>query len=356
MTELTRRGLLGLAASGAAASLLPPSVHRAIAAQAPRRDGLGAIGHIVVFMQENRAFDHYFGRLRGVRGFGDATAIELPDGEPVWSQPGPLAKRVLPFALRAGAEREGRPDSDIQYLDSLDHSWAGSTAAHAKGWCDGWIAAKGAATMTYYERRDIGMQYELADTFTVCDAYHCSIFGSTNPNRTYLWSGMVGTEPGSRKRAVDNDAYDKNHSGYTWTTYPERLEAAGVSWRIYQEWDNFTDNAVEYFRPFKKIGDTLLAAVDGNYRTTEEFYESLPGKSAARREELLGQLAAARAALPEAQRNLFDRAMYRSEPDTLVERIRADIEARTLPKVTWIVAPAVYAEHPGSSTRWAART
>jgi len=30
------------------------------------------IDHIVILMQENRSFDHYFGTLSGVRGFGDA--------------------------------------------------------------------------------------------------------------------------------------------------------------------------------------------------------------------------------------------------------------------------------------------
>ncbi len=46
--------------------------------------------------------------------------------------------------------------------------------------------------MTFYERRDIPLQYELAETFTFCDAYHCSVFGSTNPNRNYLVSGTTG--------------------------------------------------------------------------------------------------------------------------------------------------------------------
>ncbi|WP_029534922.1 alkaline phosphatase family protein [Saccharopolyspora spinosa] len=154
---------------------------------------------------------------------------------------------MLPFSLRQGAEREGRPVSDIQYLGDLDHS-----------------------------------------------AYHCSVFGSTNPNRNYLWTGTTGYEPGSTKRAVTNAAYSYDHvgysydpAGYEWTTYPERLEKAGLSWQIYQEWDNFTDNAVEYFKTFKAIGYKLLASVDGNFRTTEEFYTALFEKPAAEQQRLL---------------------------------------------------------------------
>ena len=154
----------------------------------------------------------------------------------------------------------------------------------AEGWWDAWVPAKGEATMTYYDRTDVPLQYELAETFTTLDAYHCSVFGSTNPNRTYFWSGTVGEEPAGGGRAVTNAAYSYDHPGYDWTTYPERLEAAGVDWRIYQEWDNFTDNAVEYFVRFKAIGHAMLEHVDGGYRTTEEFYDSLHGRSPADQE------------------------------------------------------------------------
>ncbi|MFR9795680.1 alkaline phosphatase family protein [Streptomyces sp. MS06] len=58
------------------------------------------------------------------------------------------------------------------------------------------------------------------ERFTVCDAYHCSVHGSTNPNRNYLWTGTTGFEPGTTSRAVTNAAYGAAHPGYTWTTYP----------------------------------------------------------------------------------------------------------------------------------------
>lgn len=310
---------------------------------------MDALEHVIVLMQENRSFDHYYGTLQGVRGFGDRHPLQQPDGRSVFQQPA-VGGEVLPFSLRQGAEREGRPVSDIQYLGALDHSWGGSGKAWARGWNNDWIAAKSAATMTYYERQDIPLQYELADTFTICDAYHCSVFGSTNPNRNYLFSGTTGYEPGTTKRAVGNDAYDYGHAGYEWTTYPERLEQAGLSWQIYQEWDNFTDNPVEYFQTFKEIGHKVLGPVDGKFRTTEEFYTALFDKPAEEQERLLAQLETGRAALTDAERSLFDRAMYRSKPGTLVERLRADIAADRLPQVVWVVPSSTDSEHPGSST------
>ena len=349
MPELSRRTLLGASGAAIAGSLLPPSLHAAMA-EPMRRGGLDAIEHVVVLMQENRSFDHYYGTLRGVRGFGDAHPLELPSGGSMFAQPNPAGGTVLPFSLRKEAEREGRGASDIQYLGGLDHSWPGSGKAWARGWNNDWIAAKSAATMTYYDRADIALQYELADTFTLCDAYHCSIFGSTNPNRNFLWTGTVGFEPNSTARAVTNAAYDYDHAGYGWTTYPERLEQAGVSWRIYQEWDNFTDNPVEYFLPFKKIGTKILASVSERFRTTEEFYYALFDKSPDEQKKLRQEFDAGVAALSPAERALFEKALYRSEPGTLVSRLRADIAARALPRVTWLVPSAADSEHPSAST------
>lgn len=336
----------GLAATG---SLLPASVHRAMAAPM-RPGGLGAVDHVILLMQENRSFDHYYGSLRGVRGYGDRSPLRLRSGSTVMQQPRAAGGAVLPFSLREAAASAGRPATDIQYLDDLPHGFTDATQAWADGWWDGWVPAKGPATMTYYDRRDVPLQYELAETFTTLDAYHCSVFGSTNPNRNYFWTGTTGTEPDGVQRAVTNAAYSYSHAGYDWTTYPERLEQAGVSWQIYQEWDNFTDNAVEYFRRFKQVGGSMLSHVDGAYRTTEEFYDSLHAKSPEEQDRLLAQLEQGRASLGAADRQLFDRAMYRSRPGTMLTRLRDDIAAGTLPAVTWLVPPAAQSEHPAVST------
>jgi phospholipase C len=348
MTEITRRQFAGAAAAGAALSLLPRSLHEAMA-QPMRPGGLKAVEHVIVLMQENRSFDHYYGTMRGVRGYGDRAPLALRNGRPVWAQPKPGGGEVLPFSLREAAERAGRPGSDIQYLGDLDHSFAGSTSAWSEGWNDNWVAAKTPATMTYYERRDIPLQYELAETFTFLDAYHCSVFGSTNPNRNYLVSGTTGFEANGT-RAVTNAAYSYDHPGYDWTTYAERLEAAGISWQVYQEWDNFTDNAIEYFKPFKAVGTKMLRAANLPYRTTEEFYDNLWSKTDAERQAALAALASGRNVLTPAERALFDKAMFRSEPESLVPRLKADMAAGKLPAVSWLVPSSVDSEHPGAST------
>ncbi|WP_327250500.1 phosphocholine-specific phospholipase C [Streptomyces sp. NBC_01244] len=349
MPAISRRKALGTLAGGSVLSVLPPSLLQAMAAPMPR-GGLQGIEHVIVLMQENRSFDTYFGSLKGVRGFGDRTALRLPGGASVFEQPRSGGPAVLPFSARKAAVDAGRPESDIQYLGSLPHGFGDGVQARANGWWNDWIAAKGQSTMAFYDRRDIPLQYELADRFTICDAYFCSVFGSTNPNRNYLWTGTTGFEPNGGSRAVTNAAYSHTHAGYDWTTYPERLEAAGVSWQIYQEWDNFTDNAVEYFKPWKRIGAKILTAAGFPYSTTEQFYDALWEKSATEREAALATFRTAVDSLPEADRRLFLRGAHRSEPGTLLTRIKADIKGGTLPKVSWVVPTAALSEHPGSST------
>ncbi|MEU9759554.1 phosphocholine-specific phospholipase C [Streptomyces sp. NPDC047987] len=354
-TDISRRRLfaLGGGALGAAAagSLLPPSLQAAMAAQPTHPAGSGGGGlrdirHVVILMQENRSFDHYFGTLRGVRGFGDRNAIELPSGRPVFEQPAPLGASVLPFPVRGAAETQKK---DLQYIGALDHSWNGGATAWADGWMNGWVSAKTAATMAYYDRRDIPLHYELADTFTVCDAYHSSIHSSTSPNRNHLWSGKTGDEPNG-KRAVDNDAYDEGtHPGYDWGTYAERLEKAGRSWRTYTEWENFTDNQIEFFATFKAIARKALART-GGHTYMESFYAAVRDADAAERERLFEQLEEGVATLDKAERSLFERGLRRVETGTLADEFAKDVAAGTLPEVSYLVPSALDSEHPSVSS------
>src|SRR4051812_24276723 len=89
-TGVTRRRLLGGAAAGglAPASLaLPPKVRKALASPSPKNGRASDIKDVVILMQENRSFDHYFGWFSGVRGFDDPHAARLPNGRRVWFQP-----------------------------------------------------------------------------------------------------------------------------------------------------------------------------------------------------------------------------------------------------------------------------
>jgi hypothetical protein len=66
-----------------------------------RAPSSGDVEHIVILMQENRSFDHYFGTLMGVRGFGDRFTIPLPKGRTCGSRAMPPASRCCPTTSTA---------------------------------------------------------------------------------------------------------------------------------------------------------------------------------------------------------------------------------------------------------------
>jgi phospholipase C len=211
VNSLSRRHFVGggLGAIGAAGvvSALPTAMQKAVAeaAENDRPGSLSQIEHVVVFMQENRSFDTYFGTLPGV-------------------------------------------------LD-LDHHWPTQHSAWDNGKNDNWLPAHRAAdgdaagvfTMAYYTRADLPFHYALADAFTICDNCHCSVLGPTNPNRLYGWTGSIDPDGKNGGPVVDNSEYVP----YTWTTYAEMLQAGGVSWRNYQEPDTGDDNPLAWFKQFQ---------------------------------------------------------------------------------------------------------
>ena len=65
MPDINRRRFLQLAGASAAFAAMTNSIERAAAIPAHRRFGdIKDVEHIVVLMQENRSFDHYFGTLQ----------------------------------------------------------------------------------------------------------------------------------------------------------------------------------------------------------------------------------------------------------------------------------------------------
>lgn len=83
MGKVTRRRFLGASAAAVGAAAFPkfPNVLRAALAATPAGNSLLSVQHVVILMQENRSFDHYFGTLQGTRGFADRTALTLRNGK-----------------------------------------------------------------------------------------------------------------------------------------------------------------------------------------------------------------------------------------------------------------------------------
>ena len=309
MADVTRRSFLQLTGAGAAVAALPESVQRLAAIPAAHRTGtIKDVEHIVILMQENRGFDHDFGTLRGVRGFADPRAVTLPNGRPVWFQPNGSSE-VGPF----------RPtdDMDRTFLPDPPHGWIDSHQAWNGGRMDQWIPAKGIVTMTYETRKDLPYYYALADAFTICDAYFCSLIGPTDPNRYHMWTGWVGNDGRGGGPVITNA-----EAGYDWSTYPERLTRAGISWKVYQDVGVGLDAAGAW----GWTSDPYIGNYGDNSLLYFHQYQNAAAGSPLARGAKTGTNVAA--------------------GGTLFDQFRADVASGRLPKVSWIVAPEAYSEHP----------
>jgi phospholipase C len=287
-------------------SLAAPAkvLERALAA--PTACGaLSDIEHVVIFINENRSFDSYFGTYRGVRGFHDRNALTLSDGsgKPIFYQPFPGAAGepyggyLLPF--RFDTNKGGECVNDIS------HEWAALHECWNDGAMDRFVSTHlqanglrdGPNTMGYYTREDLPFFHALADAFTICDHYHCSVIGPTDPNRMYTMSASIdpdGMHGGPSLQTLVTNR-EEQFGKFTWRTYPEQLQDAGISWKIYSTPDgDYGDNVLPYFKAYQE--DPALAA--------NAFSPQFP-------------------------------------TDFLI-----DCAAGTLPKVSWILASLVQSEHP----------
>jgi phospholipase C len=305
-------------------SIIPSTICKALAIPANNVTGtIMDVEHVVIFMQENRSFDHYFGALNGVRGFGDPRAIRLPGGASVWRQPGREHPDgyVMPFhgdstvtnSFRVDGSAQGHQASLTILNGGKFNQWGHSRELHQR--------------MAHYTAKDLPFYYALASSFTICDNFHCSTLTQTYPNRMHLWTGCngggkVGGDPemdnyGEHETPTSDMATDKPmpRGPLTWTTYPERLQEKGISWKIYQEYDNFQDNILSIFQPFRPVPskDSPLYRYGRSWVTE---HETDPVKR------------------------------MRSDGTPLVEAFRKDIAAGNLPQVSWIVTAADLSEHP----------
>lgn len=290
MNPPTRRKFLKGSMAALGTTMLPPAVQSALAAPAVSGT-LGSIGHVVILCQENRSYDHYFGALKGGRGFNDDHAATIQaTTRNVFAQANSSGSLYTPWRLDSST-------TAAQWLSDVPHDLNTGTAAWNKGRSDKWLPSKGMNAHGYLTRSDIPFHYALADAFTLCDNYFCSARTSTNPNRLFMMSGTIDPQGLHGGPATTNGF---TYGSLTWQTYPEALQAAGISWRTYQEVDNYDDDALAWFKQFQNLPVDSPLFINGvKKRVLADF--------------------------------------------------QADVMNDTLPAVSWIIAPAAKSEHPNGS-------
>lgn len=307
----------------AALASFPLSIQKALAIDAKVESGtIQDVKHIVILTQENRSFDNYFGTLKGVRGFGDRFTIPMTEGRKVWEQYDAKKNKILPYHLDS---RLG----NAQRVSGTPHSWSDGQAAWDNGRMSDWVAHKKPQSMGYYKKQEVEYQFALANAFTICDAYHCAMHAGTNPNRKFIWTGTNGpTGAGVASVVNEFDGIGPSNEGYEWTTYPERLQQAGVSWKIYQNMpDNFTDNPLAGFKQYRRANEQSGQPVSNDVLVCPSYDEKI-----------------------DATQPLY-KGIANTMPDGgFLGSFKTDIAQGKLPQVSWLVAPATYSEHPGPSS------
>jgi phospholipase C len=241
------------------------------------------VKHVVILMQENRSFDHYCGCMGGVRGFNDRNALILSSGQSVFNQPAGFTN-FLPFPLTN------------QCIDDVDHSEFTGLADWDDGKWDQWVPSKGYEAMSYYTPDYLLLHYALANAYTICDNYYCSFIGPTFPNRLCLFTGTIDPNGAAGGPAVENFIPT---GGFRWTTYPERLQAAGVSWKVYRPIGDWFGDVLPWFA---------------------QYTNALPGSP------------------------LYDQGV--AEVPDVVSAFEDDVANGTLPQVSWIIPTLAQSGHP----------
>jgi phospholipase C len=262
---------------------------------------LTEIDYVIILVQENRSFDHYFGSYRGVRGFSDQSSA-FRQADPANSVTPPFSE-LLPFHLDISK-------TNAACTHDIDHSWLIQHQSWNNGAMDGFVtshlpvnATDAALSMGYYNRADLSYYYAVADAFTICDNYFCSVMGPTDPNRLYTMAASIDPDGKNGGPLLQTLVTNRNsfYGHLTYTTMPEQLQARGISWKVYSSPDAavlngiLSNNVLSYFKNFQDPKSVLNRNAFGPQFPTDFLADALSGN---------------------------------------------------LPQVSWLIAPAVTSDHP----------
>ncbi|KLT64611.1 phosphocholine-specific phospholipase C [Pedobacter sp. BMA] len=351
------------------ANTLPGSILKAMTINADPGTTFYDAEHIVFLMQENRSFDHMFGKMKGVRGFNDPHPHIQPDGNKVWLQKDGQGYTYAPFHIDINKTK-------ITWQGGLPHSWNDQVAARNGGRYDKWLPVKTPMTLAYYNRDDIPFYYQLADAFTICDQHFCSSLTGTTPNRLFFFTGTIRGEKSENKVAVVNNdqAESQNDVFVDWPTFQELLEDNGIDWRIYQnelwtsrlpqgevdDWlGNYGDNPIEYISRhnvklsayFRQNGDKTVkpaltaAEVQAKYDKLSQREKNLIDKAFQTNISEKNYLDLAPFSF---KNNLGKTETINLPKGDIFHQFRKDVDSGKLPAVSWLVAPQKFSDHTSS--------
>jgi phospholipase C len=246
--------------------------------------GISNLNHIIYMLQENRAFDNYFGQLAEYRvnhqppipgaQLSDVNDLHtLPSGYTIKN---PQGQSFGPFHARTECIENLSPSWDETHYDMhlVGNDWMNLTQnsqylmdrfldTTLSGGSGDQYDPTHSRPLGYYDQTDLPFYYELATQFASSDTWYSPIPANTVPNRMYLFAA---TSYGHAFPPTD-----PNDPAWQRPTFFRALTQAGISWRYY-----YQDNSVF----LANWADWSDPQIQGNVRNIQEYYNILSNPNA----------------------------------------------------------------------------
>ena len=282
--------------------------------------GIHKIKHIVIIMQENRAFDSYFGTYPGADG------IPMKNGVPLESVPDPATgKNVMPYH-DSNDKNQGGPHGAVDAVADIDNGkMDGFVAEQEKGKNANLTLIQelyGAGTqvpgvMGYHDRREIPNYWEYADNFVLQDKMFEPVASWILPMHLYMvseWSAKsANLNPMSSVNEIALPVQPTNQTRalYSWTDLTYLMYKKNVSWAYYLD---------EGYEPDTE-DDSMVAPPVPQKATVPGIWNPLPWFETVRQDKQVRNV--------QSLGNFFNAT-----------------KNNTLPSVVWIIPNSADSEHP----------
>jgi phospholipase C len=236
------------------------------------------LNHIVYMLQENRAFDNYFGNLAYYRvtvdqipGAQMSDVNDLHNLPPGYTLQNPQGQGIPPYHQRTECIEGLNPNWNETHMDMdlVGGDWL-HLSTNSQFLMDKFLFTTGQSQydpsdsrpLGYYDWTDLPFYYELATQFDTSDTFYSPVPDSTVINRMYLFAA---TSYG--------DIFPPGSNNLTWSrpTIFRRLTLAGITWRYY-----YQDNSVF----LAQWADWNNPQIQANVRNIQEWYNILASPSA----------------------------------------------------------------------------
>jgi phospholipase C len=322
------------AASGAPQTATPTSTGTAspsvMPSVPPKLDGFANIQHVVIVMQENRSFDHYFGTFPGADG------IPMKNGSPTVCIPDPVLGHCVRPYHDATLKQEGGPHAQRQSIMDVDggrmDGFVRAVVAGPNDCADTRRAvdcrmgtdlgpARQPDVMGWHDAREIPNYWRYAHRFVLQDHMFAAADSWTLPSHLYLvsaWAArcedahdpMSCTSDLEQSGVLEHQRHGEHPAIYGWTPITYLLTKAGVSWSYYVG----NDTCLDPIQPCARLGDGA---------GTPPAQNPLPSFTTTHLQDT------------------FDRIQTHAD---FFDAVRSG----TLPAVSWVMPDGDNSEHPGN--------